>query len=83
MVISPYTITFNRNLNRFQVDNPFTGADEGCYIASDWTLQYSLDPENIWGVSRDNLRGAFRLMGMVTGFTVGATNTFGGDTFLL
>ena len=81
-VISPYTVTFNRNLGRFQVGNPWTGGDEGCYIATEWTLQYSLDPLERWGVSRDNLRGAFRQIGMVTGYTVGATST-AGETPLL
>ena len=48
MVFSPYSVTFDRDLARFQVGNPWTGAEEGCYIASEWTLQYSLDPENLW-----------------------------------
>ena len=70
-VISPYTVTFNRDLARFQIGNPWTGGGEGCYIASEWTLQFSLDPLERWGVRRDNLRGAFREIGMVTGFSVG------------
>ena len=82
-VVSPYTVTFNRDLGRFQVGNPWTGRDEGCYIASEWTLQYSLDPLERWGVRRDNLRGAFRQIGMVTGFSVGATSTIGETPFTL
>ena len=38
LVISPYTVTYDSVLGRFQVGNPWTGAEEGCYIASDWTL---------------------------------------------
>ena len=70
-------------LGRFQVGNPWAGADEGCYIASEWTLQHSLDPDIFWGVNRNNLRGAFRHMGMVTGYSVGATRTFGETPFTL
>ena len=75
LVISPYTITYELILGRFQVGNPWTGADEGCYIASELTLQHSLDPEIFWCVSKDSLRGAFRQMGMVTGYLAGATRT--------
>ena len=45
MVISPYSVTFNRDLARFQVGNPWAGPDEGGYIASEWTLYHSLDTE--------------------------------------
>ena len=83
MVISPYSVTFNRNLGRFQIGNPWTGGDEGCYICSEWTLKYSLDPFDRFGVRRDDLRGAFRQIGMVTGFTVGATSTYGDTPFTL
>ena len=48
MVISPYSVTFSRGLARFQVGNPWTGAGEGCYIANEWTLLYSLDPEIVF-----------------------------------
>ena len=83
MVVSPYSITFNRELGRFQVGNPWTGLGEGCFIASDWTLHHSLDPEIFWGVSRDNLRGAFRQMGMVTGYSVGSGREFWETPFTL
>ena len=83
MVISQYSVTFDRDLARFQVGNPWTGAEEGCYIASEWTLQYSLDPEIFWGVSRDNLRGAFRQMGGVSGYSVGSGRNFGDTPFTL
>ena len=43
MVVSPCSITLNRELGRFQVGNPWTGLGEGCSIASDWTLHHSLD----------------------------------------
>ena len=82
-VISPYTVAFNRDLGRFQIGNPWTGGGEGCYIASEWTLQFSLDPLERWGVRRDDLRGAFRQIGMVTGFSVGATSTNGETPFTL
>ena len=77
MVISPYSVTFNRDLARFQIGNPWTGVDEALYIASEWTLLFSLDPAISWGVSRDDLRGAFRQIGMVTGFSVAAGRNFG------
>ena len=32
MVISPYTVTYDPTLARFQVSNPWTGVDEACYI---------------------------------------------------
>jgi hypothetical protein len=83
MVISPYTVTFNRDLGRFQIGNPWTGPNEACYIASEWTLQNSLDPEIFWGVSRGNLRGAFRQIGMVLGYSVGAGRNFGDTPFTL
>ena len=81
MVIPPYSVTFNRNLARFQVGNPWTETDEACYIASEWTLQYSLDPEILWGESRNDLRGAFRQIGMVSGFSVAAGRHFGETPF--
>ena len=67
MVISPYSVTFDRVLGRFKINNLFSGVNEGCYIASLNVLETSLDPLTFWGVSRNDLRGAFRQIGMVTG----------------
>ena len=68
MVINPYTVTFNTTMARFQVSNPWTGADEACYILSRYSLLAFSDP-SLWGVSVDILKGAFGQLGMVTGPT--------------
>ena len=68
VVESDYTVTFNRESGRIEVDNPFTGGgQESCIIATEWTLMNSIGPAS-WGVSRENLCGAFRQTGLVTGF---------------
>ena len=78
VVESQYAVTFNKESGRIEVDNAFTGGGlEACYIATEWTLMNSLDPETSWGVSRDNLCGAFRQTGLVTGFSVYATASLG------
>ena len=68
LVISPYTITYDSTLGRFQVSNPWTGADEACYIVSKYSLLRFLNPSS-WGSSANDLRGAFRQIGMLTGPT--------------
>ena len=83
MVIPPYSVTSNKDLARFQVGNPWAGAGGGCYIASDGTLQHSLDPYILWGVSNTKLRVAFRQMGMVTRFSVGRQELVGGTLLFL
>ena len=82
MVIPPYSVTSNKDLARFQVGNPWAGAGGGCYIASDGTLQHSLDPYILWGVSNTKLRVAFRQMGMVTRFSVGRQELVGRTLFI-
>ena len=55
IVISPYTITYNMTLGRIQVSNPWTGADEACYIVSKYSILTFLN-SNSWGVCANDLK---------------------------
>ena len=79
LVISPYTVTYDSTLCRFQVSNPWAGADEACYIISKYSLLAFLNPSS-WGASANDLRGAFRQIGMLTGPTCFGGRDIGGYT---
>ena len=72
VMASPYTCVYGATLGRYEISNAWTGAsDETLYI---WS-EAGINPEN-WGVSRSQLKGAFRQIGMVKGET-----QFGGTVY--
>ena len=68
MSLTPYRVSYNTTTERIEIDNDWvTGEGITCP-----TLESLLAFNNpaAWGVTEETLRGAFRLVGMLTGGTV-------------
>ena len=78
VVASPYTCVYNTTLGRYEISNPWTGAEETLYI---WTEE-GIDATD-WGLSRSQLKGAFRQIGMVKGPTVYGGVQYGTDPLVM
>ena len=75
---SPCTSVHGTTLGRYGISNAWAGSNEGLYIFSD----ESINPVN-WGVSRYELKGAFRQIGIVKGGTQLNGTQFGTDPIVL
>ena len=73
-VTNPYSVTYNTISQRIEIDNNWL-ADEGLTCPTLESLLAFLNPA-YWGITKETLRGAFRLTGMLTGSSV-----FGGVGF--
>ena len=73
-VTNPYRVTHNTTTDRIELDNDWV-ADEGITCPTQESLLAFSNPA-YWGVTAETLRGAFRLIGMLTGGSV-----FGGISF--
>ena len=62
VMASPYTCVYGATLGRYEISNAWTGPEDNLYI---WS-ETGINVKN-WGISRSQLHGAFRQIGMVEG----------------
>ena len=77
ILASPYTCVYSATLGRYEIGNAWSGSDV-LYIFS----EAGMNVDN-WGISRSQLKGAFRQIGMVQGPTRFAGVLIGADTLTL
>ena len=70
---------YNATTQRIEIDNNWV-ADEGLTCPTLESLLTFLDPA-YWGITRETLRGAFRLVGMLTGGSIFGGVSFGGTAY--